>query len=141
MKWILVAVMVFATVLSDLLQSHEMKRAGEQSVSARGLTRLLHVIAHRRLLILGIACNAISFFRLYGFGASRAAEFRGARVGGEFCAGDAAGQVRIARADRYAQSGGSSRRIWRAWCWWADRTVPTEPRPKEAVTSGSAKPP
>ena len=29
--------MVVATVLSDLLQSYEMKRAGEQSVSARGL--------------------------------------------------------------------------------------------------------
>ena len=40
MKWVLVA-MVVATVLSDLLQSHEMKRAGEQSVSARGLARLL----------------------------------------------------------------------------------------------------
>jgi hypothetical protein len=51
-----------ATVLGDLLQSHEMKRAGEQSVSARGFARLLHVIAQRRLLILGIACNAVSFF-------------------------------------------------------------------------------
>jgi drug/metabolite transporter (DMT)-like permease len=62
MKWVLVAVMVSATVLSDLLQSHEMKRAGEQSVSARGLARLLHIIVRRRLLILGIGCNAISFF-------------------------------------------------------------------------------
>jgi len=62
MKWVLVAAIVFATVLGDLLQSHEMKRAGEQSVSARGLARLLHVIAQRRLLILGIACNAVSFF-------------------------------------------------------------------------------
>jgi drug/metabolite transporter (DMT)-like permease len=61
-RWVLVATMVCATVLSDLLQSHEMKRAGEQSVSARGLARLLHIIAQRRLLILGIACNAISFF-------------------------------------------------------------------------------
>jgi drug/metabolite transporter (DMT)-like permease len=61
-KWILVAAMVFATVLSDLLQSHEMKRAGEQSLSARGLARLLHTIVRRRLLILGIACNAASFF-------------------------------------------------------------------------------
>jgi len=62
MRWVLVATMVCATVLSDLLQSHEMKRAGEQSVSARGLARLLHVIVQRRLLILGIGCNAISFF-------------------------------------------------------------------------------
>jgi drug/metabolite transporter (DMT)-like permease len=62
MKWILVTAIVFATVLSDLLQSHEMKQEGEQSVSARGLARLLHTIAQRRLLILGIACNAVSFF-------------------------------------------------------------------------------
>jgi drug/metabolite transporter (DMT)-like permease len=62
MKWTLVMVMVAATVLSDLLQSHEMKRAGEQSVSARGFARLLHTIARRRLLILGVACNAVSFF-------------------------------------------------------------------------------
>jgi drug/metabolite transporter (DMT)-like permease len=62
MKWTLVAAIVIATVMGDLLQSHEMKRAGEQSVSARGLARLLHVIAQRRLLILGVACNAVSFF-------------------------------------------------------------------------------
>jgi drug/metabolite transporter (DMT)-like permease len=62
MKWVLVGAMVFATVFGDLLQSHEMKRAGEQSVSARGLTRLLHTIARRRLLILSILCNAASFF-------------------------------------------------------------------------------
>lgn len=62
MKWVLVVVMVSATVLSDLLQSYEMKRVGAQSVSARGLGRLLQLIAQRRLLILGIAGNAVSFF-------------------------------------------------------------------------------
>lgn len=62
MKWILVLIMVSATIISDLLQSHEMKKAGEQSVSARGLARLLQTIAQRRLLILGIAGNAVSFF-------------------------------------------------------------------------------
>jgi transporter family protein len=62
MKWVLVAIMTGATVLGDLLQSHEMKQAGEQSVSARGLAKLLHTIALRRLLILGVACNAVSFF-------------------------------------------------------------------------------
>jgi drug/metabolite transporter (DMT)-like permease len=62
MKWIMVLVMVSATILSDLLQSHEMKQAGEQSVSARGLARLLHTIVRRRLLILAIAGNAVSFF-------------------------------------------------------------------------------
>jgi drug/metabolite transporter (DMT)-like permease len=62
MKWILVAVMVTATVLSDLLQSFEMKRAGEQSVGARGLVRLLKMIAQRKFLILAIVCMAFSFF-------------------------------------------------------------------------------
>jgi uncharacterized membrane protein len=62
MKWVLVTTMVFATVISDLLQSFEMKQAGEQSVSARGFTRLLQTIARRKLLILGVAGNAVSFF-------------------------------------------------------------------------------
>jgi drug/metabolite transporter (DMT)-like permease len=62
MRWVLVAVMVVATVLGDLLQSYEMKRAGEQSVTAQGLARLLHTIALRRLLIFGVLCNAVSFF-------------------------------------------------------------------------------
>jgi len=62
MKWLLVGIMVAATVLSDLLQSHEMKRAGEHSVDARGLVRLLRTIAERRYLVLAIACMAVSFF-------------------------------------------------------------------------------
>ena len=62
MKWILLSIVVTATALSDLLQSHEMKRAGEQSVGARGLARLLQTIAKRRYLILSIVCLAISFF-------------------------------------------------------------------------------
>src|ERR1035441_10768103 len=62
MTWVLVIVMVVATVLSDLLQSFEMKRAGEQSVGARGVMRLLGEIARRRFLILAIGCMAVSFF-------------------------------------------------------------------------------
>ena len=62
MKWVLVSLMVVATVLSDLLQSYEMKRAGQQSVGARGLLRLLGMIAQRRFLILAILCMAVSFF-------------------------------------------------------------------------------
>jgi drug/metabolite transporter (DMT)-like permease len=62
MKWLLVAVMVAATVLSDLLQSHEMKRAGEQSVGARGLARLLGAIVQRSFLMMAIGCMAVSFF-------------------------------------------------------------------------------
>jgi len=62
MKWVLVGLMVAATVASDLLQSYEMKRAGEHSVDTRGLMRLLQTIAQRRYLILAIACMAVSFF-------------------------------------------------------------------------------
>jgi len=62
MRWILLTLMVVATVASDLLQSYEMKRAGEQSVSASGLLRLLKMIAERRFLILAILCMAVSFF-------------------------------------------------------------------------------
>jgi drug/metabolite transporter (DMT)-like permease len=62
MKWLLVGLMVAATVASDLLQSYEMKRAGEHSVDARGLVRLLKTIAQRWYLILAIACMAVSFF-------------------------------------------------------------------------------
>jgi len=60
--WLLLSVMVVATALSDILQSYEMKRAGEQSVGARGLGRLLRMIVARRYLLLSILCLAFSFF-------------------------------------------------------------------------------
>jgi len=62
MKWLLVAITVVATALSDLLQSYELKRAGEQSVGARGIARLARLIAERRYLILSIVFLAFSFF-------------------------------------------------------------------------------
>ena len=61
MRWLLVALMVAATSLSDLLQSFEMKRVGEQSADAKGLMRVLRLIKERRLLILSIACLTVSF--------------------------------------------------------------------------------
>jgi drug/metabolite transporter (DMT)-like permease len=62
MKWVLLSLIVVATVLSDLLQSYEMKRSGEQAVDARGLGRLLRMIVSRRYLVLSIVCMAVSFF-------------------------------------------------------------------------------
>lgn len=62
MKWLLLSVIVCATVAGDLLQSHEMKLSGEQSVGARGLAKLLRTIAARKFLVLSIFCMAISFF-------------------------------------------------------------------------------
>ena len=62
MIWALVAVTVVSTVLSDLLQSFEMKRAGEQSIGAGGMRRLLRMIAARRYLLLSILFLAFAFF-------------------------------------------------------------------------------
>jgi drug/metabolite transporter (DMT)-like permease len=62
MKWLLLLVIVLATVMGDLLQSYEMKRSGEQTVNARGLARLLFMIVSRRYLVLSIVCMAVSFF-------------------------------------------------------------------------------
>jgi drug/metabolite transporter (DMT)-like permease len=61
-KWILLSIVVGATVLADLLQSREMKRAGEQGVNAQGLARLLRLIGSRLPLSMAILCMAISFF-------------------------------------------------------------------------------
>ena len=62
MKWILLSIVVLATTLSDLLQSYQMKRGGEQPAGARGLMQLLHRIARNTYLILSIVCLAFSFF-------------------------------------------------------------------------------
>lgn len=62
MKWLLLMLMIAATVASDVLQSHEMKLAGAQSIGARGVLRLLKLIVARRYLLLAIGCMAVSFF-------------------------------------------------------------------------------
>ena len=62
-QWILVAVIVAATTLGDLLQSSEMKRHGEITDFHPGrLGRLLAGLAQRRNLILAVFFMAISFF-------------------------------------------------------------------------------
>ena len=62
MRWALLAVIVVATVLGDLLQSHEMKNSGTQRVDARGLGRIARLIFQRSNLALAILCMAVSFF-------------------------------------------------------------------------------
>ncbi|MCS7025651.1 MAG: EamA family transporter [Bryobacteraceae bacterium] len=63
MKWLLVLTIVAATVASDLLQSREMKRQGEiQDFRPGALGRLFVRLFRRRMLILAVACMAISFF-------------------------------------------------------------------------------
>jgi drug/metabolite transporter (DMT)-like permease len=62
MKWFLVSIVVCCTVFADLLQSREMKLAGEQCPSARGLVHILKMIASRTYLGIAIFFMAISFF-------------------------------------------------------------------------------
>ena len=62
MIWLLLSVMVASTVVGDVLQSREMKAAGEQTVDARGLLSLLQQIGNRSHLIMAIPCMAVSFF-------------------------------------------------------------------------------
>ncbi|HUA83830.1 MAG TPA: EamA family transporter [Bryobacteraceae bacterium] len=61
--WLLLALMVFSTVLGDLLQSAEMKRHGEiKEFAPRRLGRVLAALARKKFLILAIVFMAVSFF-------------------------------------------------------------------------------
>ncbi len=63
MAWLLVGLIVAATVMSDLLQSIEMKRAGElREFHPSGLGRYFASLARRKYLILSILFMAVSFF-------------------------------------------------------------------------------
>ena len=55
-RWVLVASIVLSTTASDLLQSYEMKRHKQASLAQTV------VFLKRPLLILSIACMAVSFF-------------------------------------------------------------------------------
>lgn len=57
MKWSLIAVIIFCTVASDVLQSFEMKRSG-----AKGELRKSAVAVIRPLFILSIVLLAVGFF-------------------------------------------------------------------------------
>ena len=61
MQWLLVTVIVTSTVLSDLLQTIEMKRVGEvEDFRPRGIARSLAEMARRKYLILAVALMAVS---------------------------------------------------------------------------------
>jgi drug/metabolite transporter (DMT)-like permease len=55
-------VLLFLDFFTECRSCQERDRKSELSI--KRFARLLHVIAQRRLLILGIACNAVSFFFL-----------------------------------------------------------------------------
>ncbi len=56
--WLLLSVVVGATVVSDLLQSFEMKRQGEVRTAATFLASVFQ----KKLLILSVLSMAVSFF-------------------------------------------------------------------------------
>lgn len=62
MTWVLLAVIILSTVVSDLLQSRGMKKEGRNAECAPGLGRVVQLIASRHDLALSILCMAISFF-------------------------------------------------------------------------------
>ncbi|MCX6624273.1 MAG: EamA family transporter [Acidobacteria bacterium] len=63
MKWLLVGVIVFSTVMADLLQSREMKAHGEvEDFRPRGIARLLASLARRWTLMVAVGFMALSFF-------------------------------------------------------------------------------
>jgi len=63
MRWLLVAVIVCSTTVSDLLQSREMKQHGEIDEFHPGRwSRIMLVALQRRYLVLSILFLTVSFF-------------------------------------------------------------------------------
>jgi len=61
--WVLLSVIVGCTVLSDLLQSVEMKRHGEiKEFHPRGIGKVISVLVRNKFLILSVFFMAVSFF-------------------------------------------------------------------------------
>ena len=69
MKWILVGIIVAATVANDLLQSIGMRHHGEiHDFRPGAIGRVLAVLASNRFIIAAVLCSAVSFFTfLQGF--------------------------------------------------------------------------
>lgn len=62
MRWLLLFHLMLFTVLGDLLQSREMKRAAERTDGIAGAFQVLKLILARNYLLLSILCMAMSFF-------------------------------------------------------------------------------
>jgi uncharacterized membrane protein len=61
-KWAWLAITVLSSTIGDLISAKGMLAHGEiEHFGARRLARLLHYIATHRLIVTGIAFNAISF--------------------------------------------------------------------------------
>jgi drug/metabolite transporter (DMT)-like permease len=63
MNWLLVAIIVGATTVKDVLQAIAMKRHGEiHDFRPSALGRLLRLLARNRIIVASVVCSAISFF-------------------------------------------------------------------------------
>jgi len=63
MKWALVALIVAATTVGDVLKAKGMKDHGEiHEFHLGALGRLLTVLSRNRIIIASVACMAVSFF-------------------------------------------------------------------------------
>jgi drug/metabolite transporter (DMT)-like permease len=63
MKWLLVAVIVVATTIGELLQAMAMKRHGEILDFRPGaIGRLVAMLARNRFVVVAVAAMAVSFF-------------------------------------------------------------------------------
>jgi uncharacterized membrane protein len=63
MNWLLVAIIVGATTVKDVLQAMAMKRHGEiHDFSPGALGRLLALLARNRMIVVSMVCSGVSFF-------------------------------------------------------------------------------
>jgi len=64
-RWLWVLLTVLGGIAGDLLNAKGMASRGEiQDLGPRGLVRVVHYIATNRLVVSGIACDAVSFAAL-----------------------------------------------------------------------------
>jgi drug/metabolite transporter (DMT)-like permease len=65
MNWLLVAIIVAATTVKDILQAMAMKRHGEiHDFRPGALGRLLRALARNRIIVASVICSGVSFFTL-----------------------------------------------------------------------------
>lgn len=63
MKWLLVAIIVAATTIGELLQAVAMKRHGEiHDFRPGAIRRLLAILARNKFIVAAVAAMAVSFF-------------------------------------------------------------------------------
>lgn len=63
MRWVFVLATVVSSTIGDVLSAKAMAMGGEiDDFSPRGIARIIRYLFTHRLLIIGIICNAISFF-------------------------------------------------------------------------------